>query len=99
MVDWTSPTELASEGVIFKNLMHALIGLYAWEFLTSLDFEWELLTGKKRFRWPLVSFTIAGVYLRVLNVSCRFSTLLVVTRCWVHSSELPLLSMSQRRFL
>jgi hypothetical protein len=61
MVDWTSPTELANEAIIFKNLMHALIGLYAWEFLTSLDFEWDLLTGRKRFRWPLVSSINARV--------------------------------------
>lgn len=25
-----------------------------WEFITSMDFDWAVLTGKKRFRWPLV---------------------------------------------
>jgi hypothetical protein len=40
---------------IFNNFMHACVGLYAWEYITSLGFEWDLLTGKKKFRWPLVS--------------------------------------------
>jgi hypothetical protein len=41
--------------VIFNNFMHAIIGLYAWKYFTSLGFEWELLTGRKKFQWPLVS--------------------------------------------
>ncbi|OJA14965.1 hypothetical protein AZE42_03217 [Rhizopogon vesiculosus] len=45
MVDWNA---------IFMKMMHSLIGLYAWEFIISLDFDWAVLTGKKRFRWPLV---------------------------------------------
>ena len=28
---------------------------YSWEFATSLDFDYQFLTGKKSFRWPLVS--------------------------------------------
>ncbi|OAX41297.1 hypothetical protein K503DRAFT_685802 [Rhizopogon vinicolor AM-OR11-026] len=53
MVDWNA---------IFMKTMHSLIGLYAWEFIISLDFDWAVLTGKKRFRWPLI-FYFAGRYL------------------------------------
>ena len=28
---------------------------YSWEFVTSLDFEWDFISGKKKFRWPAVS--------------------------------------------
>jgi hypothetical protein len=38
----------------FNNLMHCLVGLYMWEFFCSLDFEWAVITGKRRFRWPMV---------------------------------------------
>ena len=29
--------------------------LGSWEFFISLGFEWDFITGRKRFRWPLVS--------------------------------------------
>ncbi|KAG1823349.1 uncharacterized protein BJ212DRAFT_1261716, partial [Suillus subaureus] len=48
--------------VIFLKFMHALLGLYLWEVFTSLDFDWAVMTGKTRFRWPLV-FYFAGRYL------------------------------------
>ncbi|KAF8815103.1 hypothetical protein BYT27DRAFT_7216821 [Phlegmacium glaucopus] len=62
MPDWKSTTELQQEAAIFSKFMHALLGLYAYEFLLSLDFDWEFLSGKKRFRWPLI-FYFANRYL------------------------------------
>ncbi|KIJ62162.1 hypothetical protein HYDPIDRAFT_176691 [Hydnomerulius pinastri MD-312] len=61
MVDWNSPAEVAADGVAFNNFMHALLGLYIWEFVTSLEFDWQFISGKKRFRWPLI-FYFAGRY-------------------------------------
>ncbi|KAG9313367.1 hypothetical protein JVU11DRAFT_5683 [Chiua virens] len=62
MVNWQSQTEVqADSGGRFNNFMHALLGLYIWEFVTSLDFDWEFLSGKKKFRWPLI-FYFAGRY-------------------------------------
>ncbi|KAF8838785.1 hypothetical protein BDN67DRAFT_906753 [Paxillus ammoniavirescens] len=62
MPNWKSSSELVTDSLIFTKLLHALMGLYAWEFIMSLDFEWAILTGKKRFRWPLI-FYFAGRYL------------------------------------
>jgi len=42
--------------------MHALLGLYGWEFMLTLDFDWSVISGKKKFRWPLI-FYFAGRYL------------------------------------
>lgn len=28
--------------------------LYSWEWVTSLSFDWQFLSGKKKFRWPMV---------------------------------------------
>lgn len=28
----------------------------SWEFVLSLDFDWQFISGKKKFRWPLVRF-------------------------------------------
>ncbi|KDQ58545.1 hypothetical protein JAAARDRAFT_34361 [Jaapia argillacea MUCL 33604] len=56
MVDWQSPAEIAKDAAVFDKFMHALLGLYIWEFFTSLSFDLQYLTGKRKFRWPLVFY-------------------------------------------
>lgn len=61
MVDWKSPQEIARDYDAFSKFMHALLGLYFWEFVLSLGFDWQFISGKKTFRWPLI-FYFAGRY-------------------------------------
>ncbi|KAI0642736.1 hypothetical protein C8Q79DRAFT_1003058 [Trametes meyenii] len=61
MVNWKSPEEIAKDGAAFDKFMHVLLGLYIWEFVTSLPFDWQFINGKRRFKWPLV-FYFAGRY-------------------------------------
>ncbi|KZT03776.1 uncharacterized protein LAESUDRAFT_324884 [Laetiporus sulphureus 93-53] len=61
MVDWQSEAEIAQDGVAFGRFMHTLLGLYIWEWATSLDFDWEFISGKRKFRWPMI-FYFAGRY-------------------------------------
>jgi len=28
--------------------------IYSWEWVVSLDFDWQYISGKKKFRWPMV---------------------------------------------
>ncbi|KAG2154155.1 uncharacterized protein EDB93DRAFT_1081505 [Suillus bovinus] len=62
MVDWKSEEVIQMDSMIFLKLTHALLGLYLWEFFISLDFDWAVMTGKTRFRWPLI-FYFAGRYI------------------------------------
>ncbi|KAF7352176.1 hypothetical protein MVEN_01180800 [Mycena venus] len=62
MPDWSSQAELAIDAGIFVKLNHALLGVYGWEWLISLPFDWEVFTGRKPFRWPL-AFYFANRYL------------------------------------
>ncbi|TFK38033.1 hypothetical protein BDQ12DRAFT_135210 [Crucibulum laeve] len=62
MPDWSSPVELMKEADVFTKFMHALLGLYAYEWFLSLDFDWDFVTGKKKFRWPMI-FYFANRYL------------------------------------
>ncbi|KAI0356006.1 hypothetical protein OH77DRAFT_1424304 [Trametes cingulata] len=61
MVDWQSPEEIANDGAAFARFMHVLLGLYIWEFVTSLPFDWQFISGKRKFKWPLI-FYFAGRY-------------------------------------
>ncbi|KAF8636935.1 hypothetical protein AX17_003186 [Amanita inopinata Kibby_2008] len=56
MVDWNSPEELAKDAKSFERLMHVLLGLYIWEWFTSLNFDWQFISGKKKFRWPMIFY-------------------------------------------
>ncbi|KAJ7668017.1 hypothetical protein B0H17DRAFT_1088372 [Mycena rosella] len=56
MVDWQSPDEVAKDGVAFGKFMHVLLGLYIWEWFTSLSFDWDYISGKRRFRWPMIFY-------------------------------------------
>ncbi|KAF8735896.1 hypothetical protein AX14_001276 [Amanita brunnescens Koide BX004] len=67
MPNWNSPAEVAKEIDIFAKLMHALLGLYAFEWFISLDFEWEFLSGRKKFRWPML-FYFANRYLLLFTL-------------------------------
>ncbi|KAJ2933068.1 hypothetical protein H1R20_g4045, partial [Candolleomyces eurysporus] len=56
MVDWKSNEMIAMNADAFSKLIHALLGLYMWEWFTSLDFDWQFISGKKTFRWPLTFY-------------------------------------------
>ncbi|KAJ7735803.1 hypothetical protein B0H16DRAFT_1575410 [Mycena metata] len=56
MVDWSSDAEIAKDGVAFVKFMHVLLGLYIWEWFTSLPFDWDFVSGKRKFRWPMIFY-------------------------------------------
>ncbi|KAJ7665965.1 hypothetical protein DFH06DRAFT_1185484 [Mycena polygramma] len=56
MVDWQSPAEILKDGAAFGKFMHALLGLYIWEWFTSLRFDWDYISGKRQFRWPMIFY-------------------------------------------
>lgn len=62
MPDWKSAAELEKDSVAFGKLVHALLGLYAYEWFLTLDFDLDFLRGKRRFRWPMI-FYFANRYL------------------------------------
>ncbi|EDQ98835.1 uncharacterized protein LACBIDRAFT_296082 [Laccaria bicolor S238N-H82] len=62
MPDWKSAAEIQKDAVAFGKLVHALLGLYTYEWFLTLDFDLDFLRGKRRFRWPMI-FYFANRYL------------------------------------
>ncbi|ESK88353.1 hypothetical protein Moror_14786 [Moniliophthora roreri MCA 2997] len=62
MPDWNSLQEITLDANVFVKLIHALMGVYAWEWFISLDFDWAFITREKQFRWPMI-FYFANRYL------------------------------------
>jgi hypothetical protein len=34
-----------------------LVGVAFWEILSSITFDWSIVSGKRKWRWPMVSLT------------------------------------------
>jgi len=56
MTDWSSPQEIVRDSKAFERFMHALLGLYIWEWFMTLRFDWKFISGKKKFRWPMIFY-------------------------------------------
>ncbi|KAF7351426.1 hypothetical protein MSAN_01574600 [Mycena sanguinolenta] len=71
MVNWQSPAEIAKDAAAFGKFMHVLLGLYIWEWFTSLEFDWSYVSGQRRFRWPMIFY--------FLNRYCLLFALIGIT--------------------
>jgi len=54
--------EVQKDADVFSKFMHALLGLYVYEWFLSLGFDWDFISGRKKFRWPMI-FYFGGRYL------------------------------------
>ncbi|KAJ7584019.1 hypothetical protein C8J56DRAFT_952418 [Mycena floridula] len=66
MTDWTSPETVAHENVAFIKLLHCIMGVFAWEWLISLDFDLLFLLGQRKLKWPLFFY----FYGRYASLGC-----------------------------
>lgn len=57
---------------VFVNVIFVFFGLYLWEFTTTCDFEWSLITRKRKFTWPLVCSHCCDLLLTHSLTHCFF---------------------------
>ncbi|KAH9069375.1 hypothetical protein EDB83DRAFT_472663 [Lactarius deliciosus] len=50
MTDWNSPAIITAEYFALVKLYHATWGLFLWEFVVNIRFEYSVFTGKRKFR-------------------------------------------------
>lgn len=81
MTRWTDPQVIAREAVIFSNVIHFCTGVVMWELGVNLPFDWSVISGRKRFRWPMIFyfscrylmfFALVGVLI-ALNVTSEIN--------------------------
>ncbi|KAH9177928.1 hypothetical protein EDB89DRAFT_1292643 [Lactarius sanguifluus] len=44
--------------IVNLKLVHVLGGIYIWEWVSTVQFEWEVFTGQRRFRWSFVVYEL-----------------------------------------
>ncbi|TCD63463.1 hypothetical protein EIP91_005372 [Steccherinum ochraceum] len=56
MRDWMSSKEIAKDLVALGKTQHVICGVYFWEFIVSLKFEWEFIRRRKTLGWSMVVY-------------------------------------------
>jgi hypothetical protein len=50
MVNWSDPAVVAGQGAAFVQVLLVLLGLYAWEVLNTLSFDYNILLKWRDFK-------------------------------------------------
>ncbi|KAF9528074.1 hypothetical protein CPB83DRAFT_366671 [Crepidotus variabilis] len=56
MVDWKSPAVILANGRIVVNMIHVIAGVYLYNFVAHLDFDFDFILGRRKFKWPLIVY-------------------------------------------
>ncbi|KAF8487176.1 hypothetical protein DFH94DRAFT_841551, partial [Russula ochroleuca] len=54
MVKFHDPNVIQLEAAAFDHISYILEGIFLWELITTMDFEWNYVTAKRKFKWPLL---------------------------------------------
>jgi len=71
MVDFNSPTVLEHDFLAVARLWTIVDGLYIWEFITALDFEWSFIRGSRNHNWTIWIYAttrVATLFVVILNL-------------------------------
>ncbi|OBZ75312.1 hypothetical protein A0H81_04978 [Grifola frondosa] len=72
--NWQDPSVVIRNYVSFGTLAQVTGGIFLWEWVTTLYFDWRLLSvGRANWRWPTLIYVISRLSLLV-TVICKFIT-------------------------
>ncbi|KAF9530186.1 hypothetical protein CPB83DRAFT_810997 [Crepidotus variabilis] len=78
--DVLSPDDALLSVAVFMALLYIFAGIYIWELILSLDFEWDFIRGRRQFKWPLVAY-FANRYLLLCSLISTYAFLFRRTDC------------------
>ncbi|KAI0061204.1 hypothetical protein BV25DRAFT_1827081 [Artomyces pyxidatus] len=61
MVNFQDPAIVQADFLAFVKFLHVVDGIYIWEFFTSLDYEWSVITGKRPYRWTIWIYSLTRI--------------------------------------
>ncbi|KAF8332752.1 uncharacterized protein EI90DRAFT_2917914 [Cantharellus anzutake] len=56
MPNWSDPAEIVRDAGIFQKFCLALLGVSTWEVFAQLPFDYSMVTGQRKARWPLIIY-------------------------------------------
>ncbi|KAI0282829.1 hypothetical protein BGY98DRAFT_1094148 [Russula aff. rugulosa BPL654] len=81
MVNYQDPTIIMDDALVVSKLWHAVAGLYFWEFVATLDYEWGVIRRRRPYPWTFWVYfttrisTLMAVILALVgnNVTARYN--------------------------
>ncbi|KAH9984375.1 hypothetical protein BJV77DRAFT_194090 [Russula vinacea] len=61
MVNYNDPVTIAKEFEGVVKLWHLTDGVFIWEFLSTLDYEWDVIRGHRPYRWTIWVYSVSRV--------------------------------------
>ncbi|KAK0447327.1 hypothetical protein EV421DRAFT_1901439 [Armillaria borealis] len=58
MVNWKDATIIAEQYLGVAKVTHFCAGVFLWEFLSTMDYEFTIYTRKRPFRWTLIIYLL-----------------------------------------
>ncbi|KAH9958808.1 hypothetical protein BC827DRAFT_539492 [Russula dissimulans] len=76
MVNFHDPGVIEKDFSVAVKLWHTLDGVFLWEFVTTLDYEWKVIQGRITYRWTIwvYSLTRVATLVYVILVIIRLDT-------------------------
>jgi len=93
MVNFRDPNVIELDYWALIKLCYAVDGLYIWEFVTSLDYEWSVIQRRRPYRWTIWIYSITRIAtlmavvinLVALNVSTPPNCQVLITFSFIFS--------------
>lgn len=61
MVNYNAPDQIARLTNYRNAQSLVLLGIFFWEILVTSAFDWSIISGKRKFRWPMIAYFISRV--------------------------------------
>ncbi|KAH9988672.1 hypothetical protein BJV77DRAFT_728642 [Russula vinacea] len=58
MAHLRDPVQISKDCLTLKALWHFVDGFFIWEFLITLDYEWNIIRGRRRYRWTIWIYSL-----------------------------------------
>ncbi|KAH9984317.1 hypothetical protein BJV74DRAFT_587128 [Russula compacta] len=58
MVNFSDPAIVEQDLVSLRSFWHAINGVFVWEFLTTLDYELDIIRGRRPYRWTIWVYSL-----------------------------------------
>jgi len=103
MVNFRDPVVILMDEFALLKFWHVVDGIYIWEFITNLGFEWSIIRGHRPYRWTIWIYALTRlsslmtviVNLILLNntiiISCQVSAIFEMIPAYLAVSTASLL--------
>ncbi|KAI0278571.1 hypothetical protein BGY98DRAFT_973449 [Russula aff. rugulosa BPL654] len=81
--------ESAGDPLMVTKVWLIASGIYIWEFVSTLDFEWSVIRRHRRYRWTIWIYSasrLSGLAVIILALVNFFGTSLINCQAWVTSA-------------